>query len=143
MDCVFCKIVDGEIPSKIIYEDEELIAFDDLDPQAPIHFLVIPKKHIQSLETLDESDSNLIGKIFLAIRKIAREKGIADSGYRVVNNIGENGGQTVPHIHFHVLGDRSLQWPPGWFKSRPCIYERGDRDDRNQSWRKRINRQRD
>ena len=116
MDCVFCKIVDGEIPSKIIYEDEELIAFDDLDPQAPIHFLVIPKKHIQSLETLDESDSELIGKIFLAIRKIAREKGIADKGYRIVNNIGEYGGQTVPHMHFHVLGDRSLQWPPGWFK---------------------------
>ena len=116
MDCVFCKIVDGQIPSKIIYEDEELIAFDDLDPQAPIHFLVIPKKHIQSLETLDEADSELIGKIFLAIRKIAHDKGIADSGYRIVNNIGEDGGQTVPHIHFHVLGDRSLQWPPGWFK---------------------------
>ena len=114
MDCVFCKIVDGEIPSQIIYEDEELIAFDDLDPQAPIHFLVIPKKHIKSLETLDESDSDLIGKIFLAIRKIARDKGMADSGYRIVNNIGDNGGQTVPHIHFHVLGDRSLKWPPGW-----------------------------
>ena len=113
MDCVFCKIIDGDIPSEIIYEDEDVIAFDDLDPQAPIHFLVIPKKHIKSLEELDENDSHLIGKIFLAIRQIARKKGIAETGYRIVNNIGENGGQTVPHIHFHVLGDRSMQWPPG------------------------------
>lgn len=113
MDCVFCKIASGEIPSSIIYEDDELIAFDDLDPQAPIHFLVIPKKHIVSLETLEESDSFLIGKIFLAIQKIARDKGISEDGYRVVTNIGEDGGQTVPHMHFHVLGKRDLQWPPG------------------------------
>ena len=113
MDCVFCKIINGEIPSKIIYEDEELIAFDDLDPQAPIHFLVIPKKHIESTASLEEADSYLIGKIFLAIKKIAEEKGISESGYRIVNNIGEDGGQTVKHLHFHVLGDRSLQWPPG------------------------------
>ena len=116
MDCVFCKIIDGEIPSKIIYEDEDVIAFDDVDPQAPIHFLVIPKKHIKSLDELSESDSSLIGKIFLTIKKIAREKGIAENGYRVVHNIGEDGGQSVAHMHFHVLGGRSLQWPPGWFE---------------------------
>ena len=111
MDCVFCKIVDGEIPSDTIYENEHIIAFNDLDPQAPIHFLVIPKKHITSLATLDEEDSKLIGQIMLAIKNIANQQGL--EGYRVVTNIGEDGGQSVPHLHFHVLGGRSLNWPPG------------------------------
>ena len=113
MDCVFCKIAKGEIPTEAIYEDEDIIAFNDLDPQAPIHFLVIPKKHITSLATLDESDSEVLGKIMLAISKLANDKNL--EGYRVVTNIGEEGGQSVPHLHFHVLGGRSLQWPPGWF----------------------------
>ena len=113
MDCVFCKIIDKEIPATIIYEDDDVIAFDDLNPQAPIHFLVIPKKHITSNASLDESDSHYISKIFMAIKKIAHEKGVDGNGYRIVNNIGEDGGQTVGHIHFHVLGGRSLQWPPG------------------------------
>ena len=111
MDCVFCKIVEGEIPTDKIYEDEDIIAFNDLDPQAPIHFLVIPKKHITSLATLDESDSDLVAKIMLVIQKLAKENNL--EGYRVVTNIGEDGGQSVPHLHFHVLGGRSFNWPPG------------------------------
>ncbi|MBM0046447.1 histidine triad nucleotide-binding protein [Anaerococcus sp. DFU013_CI05] len=111
MDCVFCKIAAGEIPTDKIYEDEYIIAFNDLDPQAPIHFLVIPKKHITSLATLDESDSDLLAKIMLAIKKLANENNL--EGYRVVTNIGEDGGQTVPHLHFHVLGGRAFHWPPG------------------------------
>ena len=111
MDCVFCKIADGEIPSDVIYEDEKVIAFNDLDPQAPIHFLVIPKKHITSLATLDESDSDLVAKIMLVIQKLAKENNL--EGYRVVTNIGEDGGQSVPHLHFHVLGGRAFHWPPG------------------------------
>ena len=111
MDCVFCKIAAGEIPTEKIYEDEDIIAFNDLDPQAPIHFLVIPKKHITSLESVEESDSKLLGKIMLAIQKLAKDKNL--EGYRVVTNIGEDGGQTVPHLHFHVLGGRAFHWPPG------------------------------
>ena len=111
MDCVFCKIIEGEIPTDKIYEDEDIIAFNDLDPQAPIHFLVIPKKHITSLATLDESDSDLVAKIMLVIQKLAKENNL--EGYRVVTNIGEDGGQSVPHLHFHVLGGRAFHWPPG------------------------------
>ena len=111
MDCVFCKIAGGEIPTEKIYEDEDIIAFNDLDPQAPIHFLVIPKKHITSLAQVEESDSALIGRIMLAIQKLAKDNNL--EGYRVVTNIGEDGGQTVPHLHFHVLGGRAFHWPPG------------------------------
>lgn len=111
MDCVFCKIAAGEIPTEKIYEDEDIIAFNDLDPQAPIHFLVIPKKHITSLESVEESDSKLLGQIMLAIQKLAKDNNL--EGYRVVTNIGEDGGQTVPHLHFHVLGGRAFHWPPG------------------------------
>ncbi|WP_306484295.1 histidine triad nucleotide-binding protein [Anaerococcus sp.] len=113
MDCVFCKIIDKEIPSDIIYEDSDVIAFNDLDPQAPIHFLVIPKKHIQSITTLDEADSEIISSIFASIKKLASEKGLDEKGYRVVTNVGEDGGQSVPHLHFHVLGGRGFKWPPG------------------------------
>lgn len=112
MDCVFCKIAGGDIPSDIIYEDEKVIAFNDQDPQAPIHFLVIPKKHIESLAKLDEEDKDLIGHIFMVIKKITQDLGL-ENGYRIVNNTGEDGGQTVKHMHFHVLAKRSLQWPPG------------------------------
>ncbi|WP_077075425.1 histidine triad nucleotide-binding protein [Aedoeadaptatus urinae] len=112
MDCLFCKIIEGEIPSQCLYEDDKIYVFKDIDPQAPVHFLVIPKKHIDSLDTVDDEDGELIGYVFKKIRDLAKEQGLKD-GYRVVNNIGEDGGQSVKHMHFHVLGGRSLQWPPG------------------------------
>lgn len=112
-DCIFCKIVNGEIPSKIIYEDDKVVAFDDIDPQSPIHFLVIPKEHISSVNELNDNNKNIISHIFIIIKKICIEKGISENGYRIVNNCGQLGGQTVPHLHFHVLGGRQMQWPPG------------------------------
>lgn len=113
MDCLFCKIIAGEIPSEKVYEDENVYAFKDINPEAPFHALVIPKKHIQSVSHVEKQDEELVGKIFSAIRKIADENGLDEDGYRVVTNIGENAGQTVLHMHFHVLGKRSLEWPPG------------------------------
>lgn len=112
MDCLFCKIIEGEIPSQCLYEDDKIYVFKDIDPQAPVHFLVIPKKHVDSLDTMADEDAELIGYVFKKIRDLAKEQGLKD-GYRVVNNIGEDGGQSVKHMHFHVLGGRSLQWPPG------------------------------
>lgn len=113
MDCIFCKIIAGEIPSKKVYEDEQCYAFYDIEPAAPTHVLVIPKKHITSLAELDEADAPLAGDLLLAIKKIAAQLGLDKDGYRVVNNIGEQGGQTVFHLHFHLLGGRELSWPPG------------------------------
>jgi histidine triad (HIT) family protein len=113
MDCIFCKIANGEIPSKKIYEDEKVIAFHDISPEAPIHFLVIPKEHIQSVNEISEENANIISHIFLVINKLVRELNIEKTGYRVVNNCGKDGGQSVNHIHFHVLGQRELKWPPG------------------------------
>ena len=111
-DCLFCKIAAGEIPSTKIYEDESVYAFADIDPQAPFHAIVIPKEHIASADEINEQNSHLIAKIFEAIAKIAVKENLAD-GYRVVNNCGKDGGQTVGHIHFHLLARRNLQWPPG------------------------------
>lgn len=113
MDCIFCKIINGEIPSKKLYEDEKVIAFHDISPEAPIHFLVIPKEHIQSVNELNEENANIISHIFLVINKLVKELNIAEAGYRIVNNCGKDGGQTVNHMHFHVLGQRELKWPPG------------------------------
>lgn len=111
--CIFCKIINGEIPSKKIYEDEKVYAFYDISPAAPTHFLVIPKQHIESANALNENNVDIISHIFKVINKLVVELNISDKGYRIVNNCGEDGGQTVNHIHFHVLGGRSLQWPPG------------------------------
>ncbi|SHE28528.1 histidine triad (HIT) family protein [Tissierella praeacuta DSM 18095] len=111
-NCLFCKIVNGEIPSNLIYEDERVVAFEDINPQAPIHYLVIPKKHIQSAAHLEEKDKELIGHIFFIASQIAKDKGL-DEGYRIVNNCGIDGGQTVEHLHFHILGKRKMLWPPG------------------------------
>ena len=111
-ECIFCKIVAGEIPSKKVYEDDLCLAFYDLDPQAPVHFLVIPKVHIPSAAALDGSNSGVVGHIYQVIAQIARQLGL-DKGFRVVTNCGEDGGQTVGHLHFHVLAGRSLAWPPG------------------------------
>ncbi|MDU4737373.1 histidine triad nucleotide-binding protein [Clostridium sp.] len=113
MDCIFCKIAEGEIPSKKLYEDEKVIAFHDISPEAPIHFLVIPKKHIKSVNEVNEENANIISHIFLVINKLVKELNIAEIGYRIVNNCGKDGGQTVDHMHFHVLGQRELKWPPG------------------------------
>ncbi len=112
-DCIFCRIIDKEIPSEIIYEDDKVIAFKDANPQAPIHFLVIPKEHIESLNHINEENLELIGHIFYVIKKLIKRMGFHEEGYRIVNNCGEFGGQTVSHIHFHVLAGRKLSWPPG------------------------------
>lgn len=112
-DCLFCKIAKGEIPSEKVYEDDKVYAFYDINPEAPVHFLVIPKEHIQSANNLNDNNADVISHIFKVINKLVVELNIADKGYRIVNNCGEDGGQTVNHIHFHVLGGRNMQWPPG------------------------------
>jgi len=112
-DCLFCKIAAGIIPSTKVYEDETVYAFRDIDPQAPEHILLIPKKHIQSVLELETEDAQLIAHMFEAVKIITKELGIADDGFRIVFNTGTNGQQTVPHLHMHILGGRMLQWPPG------------------------------
>ena len=112
MDCVFCKIASGEIPSKKAYEDEKICAFYDLDPQAPVHILIIPKEHISSIKEITPENSGIVAHIFEVAVKLAKENHL-DNGFRIVNNCGEDGGQTVQHLHFHLLGGRSMKWPPG------------------------------
>lgn len=112
MDCLFCKILSGEIPSEKVYEDDKVLAFKDIDPQAPFHVIVIPKKHISSAAEINSENSHYISAIYEAIAKIAKENNL-EKGFRVVNNCGEDGGQTVNHIHFHLLARRNLAWPPG------------------------------
>ena len=107
-DCIFCKIINKEIPSKIVYEDDDILAFEDINPLAKVHILLIPKKHIETAADLQEEDAAVIGKIFLVAKKIAEEKGMAEDGYRIVNNCKEFGGQEVFHIHFHLLGWEKL-----------------------------------
>jgi histidine triad (HIT) family protein len=112
MSCLFCKIIDGSIPSTRVYEDEQCIAFADINPQAPVHLLIIPRKHILSLAEATTEDSALFSHLLWTVAEIAREKNLA-TGYRVVINIGANGGQTVGHLHLHLLGGRRMSWPPG------------------------------
>ena len=111
-DCLFCKIVAGEIPSNKVYEDDEILAFNDVAPQAPVHFLIVPKKHMESLDDTTDEDAALLAHIMLKIKDIAKELGL-ENGYRVVINTGEAGMQSVKHLHVHVLGKRRLLWPPG------------------------------
>ncbi len=113
MSTIFKRIIDREIPADIIYEDDRCLAFRDVNPQAPTHVLVIPKKEITSIDALAEEDGELVAHLWQVIRKLARELGVAGSGYRVVVNNGPNGGQTVDHLHFHLLGGRPMTWPPG------------------------------
>ena len=113
MSCLFCKIINKEIPSKIVYEDEHVLAFEDLTPQAPVHILVVPKKHISTSLDIEEEDNELIGRMFRAANAIAKEKGIAEKGFRAVMNCNREAGQTVFHIHLHLLGGRAMHWPPG------------------------------
>ncbi|MBS5144040.1 MAG: histidine triad nucleotide-binding protein [Butyricicoccus pullicaecorum] len=110
-DCLFCKIAGGEIPSKKVYEDDVCYAFYDIDPQAPIHFLVIPKQHIASVSEITTENQSVVGHIFSVIAKLSKELGL--ESYRVVSNIGEQAGQSVFHLHFHVLSGRDMTWPPG------------------------------
>ena len=112
-DCLFCKIVAGEIPADIVFESDAALAFRDINPQAPTHVLVIPRRHISTINDLDDDDRSLVGDLYLAAKAIAAAEGIAESGYRAVMNCNEGAGQSVFHIHLHVLGGRGLAWPPG------------------------------
>jgi histidine triad (HIT) family protein len=112
-DCLFCRIRDRAIPSKIVFEDDQVLAFRDVAPQAPHHMLVIPKRHMTSLKDATPADAALIGHIHLVARSLAEKEGFADQGYRIVVNTGADGGQSVFHLHFHILGGRHMQWPPG------------------------------
>ncbi|MCR4396640.1 MAG: histidine triad nucleotide-binding protein [Candidatus Saccharicenans sp.] len=112
-DCIFCKIIRKEIPAAIVYEDDEILAFDDIRPQAPVHTLIIPKAHLPGLKEAEKEQAGLLGRILLQAGEIARLKGIDRSGFRVVVNSGPDSGQEVFHLHFHLLGGRRLGWPPG------------------------------
>ena len=112
-ECIFCQIVEGVIPAKKLYENDQVIAFDDMNPQARVHMLVIPKRHLVSLDDTQDSDSALLGQLLIVCAKMARERGIVDGGYRVVANTGREAGQSVFHLHLHVLGGRPFTWPPG------------------------------
>jgi histidine triad (HIT) family protein len=112
-DCLFCKIIDGKIPSKKVFEDDRAFAFRDINAQAPTHILIIPKKHVPSLNELTDTDAALVGHLHVVAQKLAHEEGIANQGWRVLFNTGVHAGQTVFHIHLHLLGGRPLGWPPG------------------------------
>jgi histidine triad (HIT) family protein len=112
-NCLFCKIINREIPGAIVYEDGRLLAFNDINPQAPTHILVVPKRHIASLNDLTEEDDGLVGEMVRRAAAIARERGIAEGGFRTVFNTNRDAGQTVFHIHLHLLGGRNMHWPPG------------------------------
>ena len=111
-DCLFCKIVAGSVPSTAVLETEHCYAFRDINPAAPVHVLVVPREHLASVEDLGAGHSGILADLFAAVRAVAAKEGIAESGYRVVTNVGEDAGQLVHHLHFHVLGGRSLRWPP-------------------------------
>jgi len=111
--CLFCRIVDGEIPADVVHETDHVLAFRDIDPKAPTHVLVIPKKHVASLSHAEEGDRALLGDLMLSVRDVAHLEGLAEGGFRAVANAGDDGGQAVHHLHVHVLGGRALGWPPG------------------------------
>ncbi|KTD04072.1 purine nucleoside phosphoramidase [Legionella geestiana] len=113
MDCLFCRIARKEIPATVVFEDGEILAFRDIRPQAPVHLLVIPKKHIETLNDAGSEDEALLGRMMLVAKELAGKEGMADNGYRLVMNINKAGGQEVWHIHLHVLGGRQMTWPPG------------------------------
>ncbi len=113
MDCIFCKIASGEMPAKIVYQDERAVAFEDINPQAPVHILIIPRKHIATVLEIEEGDGELLGHLFGVANRIAREREIAERGFRLLMNCNREAGQTVFHIHLHLLGGRTMGWPPG------------------------------
>lgn len=111
--CLFCRIAAGEIPARELFRDERIVAFQDVNPQAPVHALIVPVPHVATLDDLQEADAGMAGDVVLRATRLARELGVAASGYRLVWNCGDDGGQTVPHVHLHLLGGRHLRWPPG------------------------------
>ncbi|MGM0535994.1 MAG: histidine triad nucleotide-binding protein [Pseudomonadota bacterium] len=113
MDCLFCKIIEREIPADIVYEDDAVLAFNDINPQAPTHMLIVPKQHIATLNDIEEADLALVGRLQYTAAKLAAEQGFAEQGYRVVMNCNDQGGQTVYHIHMHLMGGRRFTWPAG------------------------------
>jgi histidine triad (HIT) family protein len=112
-NCLFCKIAEGQIPAKIVYQDEDVVAFEDINPQAPHHILLMPRRHIASMSELTEEDSHMLGVLFVVAAKLAQKLGIDKTGYRFVTNVGPDAGQAVFHLHFHLLGGRKFRWPPG------------------------------
>ncbi len=112
-ECLFCKIASGVIPGDLVYQDDEIVAFRDINPQAPVHILIIPREHIPAVDCLEDRQAELIGRLFCKARDIARQEGIEAGGYRLVVNNGAGAGQTVLHVHVHLLGGRSFHWPPG------------------------------
>ncbi len=112
-NCLFCKIAAGEIPSKIVYQDQDVVAFADINPQAPLHILLIPRRHISSMGDLMPEDGPMLASLFTAVTKLAHELGLDERGYRIVSNVGPDAGQVVFHLHFHMLGGRKMGWPPG------------------------------
>ncbi|MCD6351455.1 MAG: histidine triad nucleotide-binding protein [Armatimonadetes bacterium] len=112
-DCLFCRIAEGEIPSDIVYQDEEIVAFRDINPQGPVHILVIPRQHLAGMNDARDDQAALLGRLLLVARQLAEEEGIAQSGYRLVINQGRQAGQSVDHLHVHLIGGRPMSWPPG------------------------------
>jgi histidine triad (HIT) family protein len=112
-DCLFCRIVEGKVPANVVYRDDSVVAFRDITPRAPVHILLIPRKHIVSVLDVEPNDGVLVGQIFQVAARLAREQGIAESGFRVVVNVGPDAGQSVFHLHYHLLGGRQMGWPPG------------------------------
>jgi histidine triad (HIT) family protein len=111
--CLFCRIIAGDVPSEVVYRDELILAFDDINPVAPVHQLIVPLRHVASAAELTERDAELLGRVFAVAADLAREAGLAAAGYRVVTNIGADAGQSVAHLHFHLIGGRVMAWPPG------------------------------
>jgi len=112
-DCLFCKISNGQIPAKIVYQDDKTMAFDDIHPEAPVHVIIIPKKHIPSIPDITDEDQDIMGYLYLVVNRIAIDKSLTEDGFRLVINCGKSGGQDIPHIHIHMLGGRLFGWPPG------------------------------
>ena len=112
-DCLFCRIAAGTIPARLVHSDDEIVAFEDINPQAPVHLLIIPRRHLTGLEAATAGDAPLVGRLAVVARQLAHERGLDGRGYRVVTNNGPDAGQSVPHLHFHLLGGRPLGWPPG------------------------------
>lgn len=112
-NCLFCRIVKGELPSRRVHEDDQVVAFHDVDPKAPTHILVVPRRHVASVSAFEEADAGLAGRLIMVAARIAESAGIAQGGYRLVLNTGQDAGQSVDHVHLHVLGGRSMSWPPG------------------------------